>query len=50
MTSHLAARVSAIGLAAFVTLAMLGSVHHLARIEPAAHATSVMAAASKPAA
>jgi hypothetical protein len=50
MTSHLATRISAFGLATFVTLAMLGSVHHLATLEPAAHATSALAAASRPAA
>jgi|APDOM4702015248_1054824.scaffolds.fasta_scaffold2268663_1 hypothetical protein len=47
MTTRLAARFTALGLAAFVTLAVLGSVDRLARFEPAA--ASVMAAASQPA-
>ncbi len=50
MNQHLVARLSAMSLAAFVTIAMLGSVHQLASLEPAAQAASVMAAASKPAA
>jgi len=50
MTQRLAARLSAISLAAFMTFAMLGSVNQLANPEPAAPATAAAAAASKPAA
>jgi hypothetical protein len=50
MNHALAARFSAFSLAALLTIAMLGSVNHLASIEPAAQSSSVMAAASKPAA
>ncbi len=51
MTQRLAARLSAISLAAFITFAMLGSVNQLASSEPAAPAAAAAAAAaSKPAA
>ena len=50
MTQRLAARLSAISLAAFMTFALLGSVNQLANPEPAAPATAAAAAASKPAA
>jgi hypothetical protein len=47
MTTRIAARLMSLSLAAFATLAMLGSVNHLASLEPIA--ASVMAAASQPA-
>ena len=52
MTQRLAARLSAISLAAFMTFAMLGSVNQLATPEPVSPATAAAAtaAASKPAA
>jgi len=48
MKTRLAARATAIGLAAFFTFAMLGSVNFLATSEPAVSA--VLAAASQPSA
>lgn len=48
MTTRLATRVTALGLAAFCTLAMLVAVNTLATVEPSPAA--VMAAASQPAA